>query len=92
MTLTHRHSRYLDGTIPGGRNPRIHPSEEAVYIQPDIDVADVGEGAEVDDEKKSICQRSGGDFELGIADWLKRNRNTIITVAAIYGGYRFLRR
>ena len=89
---TVRQSRYLDGTIPGMRNPRVFDSDEGMYIQPDIETTEMGEGSEVEDSKKSICQRIDGDVNLGIADWFRNNRNTIITVLAIYGGYRILRR
>jgi len=89
---TVRQSRYLDGTIPGMRNPRVFDSEEGMYIQPDIETTEMGEGSEIEDGKKGICQRIDGEVNLGIADWFRNNRNTIITVLAIYGGYRILRR
>ena len=63
-----------------------------MYIQPDIETAEMGEGSEIEDGKKGICQRIDGEVNLGIADWFRNNRNTIITVLAIYGGYRILRR
>ena len=92
MPTTVRQSRYLDGTIPGMRNPRVFDSVEGMYIQPDIEAAEMGEGSVVEDDKKSICQRFDGEVNPGIADWFRSNRNTIITVLAIYGGYRILRR
>ncbi|MBE9047793.1 hypothetical protein IQ255_25925 [Pleurocapsales cyanobacterium LEGE 10410] len=92
MTETARQSRYLDGTVPGMRNPRVFISDDRMYIQPDIDVAEMGEGATIEDDSKSICQRMNGDGDLGIVSWLKRNRNTILTGLAIYGGYRIMRR
>jgi len=92
MTEIARQSRYLDGNVPGMRNPRVFISDDRMYIQPDIDVAEMGEGATIEDDSKGICQRMNGDGDLGIVSWLKRNRNTILTGLAIYGGYRILRR
>lgn len=92
MSTTARQSRYLDGTVPGMRNPRVFISEEGMYIQPDIQVAEMGEGAKIEDGKKGICQLGDGKMNLGVADWLRKNRNTIIIGLAIYGGYRILRR
>ncbi|WP_146198565.1 hypothetical protein [Rhodohalobacter mucosus] len=89
---TIRQSRYLDGTMPGMRNPRVFDSEDRMYIQPDIETTEMGEGSLVEDDKKSICQRLDGEVNLGIADWFRNNRKPIITVLAIYGGYRLLRR
>lgn len=62
-----------------------------MYIQPDIEVAEVGEGSEIKNSKTSICQRIDGDVKLGIADWLHANKRTIITALAVYGGYKLLR-
>lgn len=67
-------------------------SDERMYVQPELDVADMGEGAAIPDEGKSICQSMNGDVDLGIGSWLKRNQTTILTGLAIYGGYRILRR
>jgi len=92
MRETGRQSQYLDGMVPGMRNPRVFISDDRMYIQPDIDVAEMGESATIKDDSKSICQRMNGDGDLGIVSWLKRNRNTILTGLAIYGGYRILRR
>lgn len=92
MQPTIRQSHFLDGSTPGMRNPRIYPSEEAMYIQPDIEVAEIGEGSEIENSKTNICQRIDGGVNLGIADWLRTNKGTIITVLAVYGGYRLLRR
>jgi len=92
MTETARQSRYLDGTVPGMRNPRVFASDDRMYVQPDIDVAEMGEGVTIEDDSKSICQRMNGDLDLGILRWLKRNRSAILTGLAIYGGYRILRR
>lgn len=92
MRETARQSQYLDGTVPGMRNPRVFISDDRIYIQPDIEVAEMGEGATITDESKSICQAVYGDGDPGIVRWLKRNRNTILTGLAIYGGYRILRR
>jgi hypothetical protein len=89
---TARQSRYLDGTIPGMRNPRVFDSEEGMYIQPDIEITEMGEGSLVEDGKKGICQRFDREVNLGIVDWFRNNRKPIITVLAIYGGYRILRR
>ena len=89
---TVRQSRYLDGTIPGMRNPRVFDSEEGMYIQPDIQVAEMGEGTKIEDGKKSICQMRDGEVNLEVTNWFRQNRNTIITVLVIYGGYRILRR
>lgn len=92
MQPTVRQSRYLDGAIPGMRNPRVFESGDRMYIQPEIQVTEMGEGSKIEDGKKSICQRIDGDVNLGIADWFRKNRKPIITVLAIYGGYRILRR
>jgi len=92
MIETARQSRFLDGTVPGMRNPRVFISDERMIIQPDIDVADMGEGAAIEDDRTSICQRMNGDGGLGIMSWLKRNQSLILTGLAIYGGYRILRR
>ncbi|PWN06114.1 hypothetical protein DDZ15_09690 [Rhodohalobacter mucosus] len=78
--------------MPGMRNPRVFDSEDRMYIQPDIETTEMGEGSLVEDDKKSICQRLDGEVNLGIADWFRNNRKPIITVLAIYGGYRLLRR
>ena len=92
MTEPARQSQFLDGTVPGMRNPRVFTSGDRVYVQPDIDVADMGEGADIEDDNKSICQRMNGDGDFGIGSWLKRHQTTILTGLAIYGGYRLLRR
>jgi len=92
MAAPNRQSRYLDGTIPGMRNPRVFTAEETMYIQPDIQVAEMGEGSRIEDGNQNICQRANGTLSLGIADWLHANRTAIITVLAMYGGYRILRR
>jgi len=92
MIESARQSRFLDGTVPGMRNPRVFASDDRMYVQPDIDVADIGEGSAIEDDNKSICQRMNGDGDLGIGSWLKRHQTTILTGLAIYGGYRILRR
>ena len=92
MHPTVRQSKFLDGTIPGLKHPRVFHSEEAMYIQPDIEVAEVGDGSEIKDSKTSICQRIDGDVNLGLADWLHANKGTILTVLAVYGGFKLLRR
>jgi len=74
------------------RNPRIFANEETMYIQPDIQAAEMGEGSRIEDGNQNICQRANGKLSLGIADWLHANRTSIITVLAMYGGYRILRR
>jgi hypothetical protein len=92
MQPTVNQSQYVDGTTPGMRNPRVFVSEEGMYIQPDIHVAEMGKGSRIEESKKGICQlRNGQDYQ-SFTDWLGRNRNTIITVLVIYGGYRLLRR
>jgi len=92
MPTTDRQSRFLDGTVPGMRNPRVFVSEEGMYIQPDIQVAEMGEGTKIEDGKKGICQMRDGEVNLEVTNWFRQNRNTIITVLVIYGGYRILRR
>jgi len=92
MTETATHSRYLDGAIPGMRAPRVFARGERMYVQPDIDVADMGEGAAITDDSKNMCLQINAGNEPGIVNWLKRNQTTILTGLAIYGGYRILRR
>jgi hypothetical protein len=92
MHPTIRQSHFLDGATPGMRNPRIYPSEEAMYIQPDIEVAEVGDGSQVTETKRSICQRLDKDMTTGVTGWLRANKSTILTVLAVYGGFKLLRR
>ena len=92
MRETARQSQYLDGMVPGMRNPRVFISDDRMYIQPDIEVAEIGEGATIEGDNKSICQAVNGYGDPGIVSWLKRNRKPILTGLAIYGGYRILRR
>ena len=92
MTETARQSRYLDGAIPGLKAPRVFTPDDRMYIQPDIEVADVGEGAAITGDSKSMCQRINASGRPGIMSWLKRNQTTLLTGLAIYGGYKILRR
>ena len=63
-----------------------------MYIQPDIEVAEVGDGSQVTETKSSICQRLDDNMTAGVTDWLRAHKGTILTVLAVYGGYRLLRR
>jgi hypothetical protein len=90
--MSDRTSKYLDGAIPGKNALRVHESDDRTYLQPEVDISDVGQAAEIEDESRSICQRIEEEMaNAGILDWIKRNQSTIITVAAIYGGYRIIR-
>jgi len=93
MTTLKSHSQFLDGTVPGRQVVRFHPSEDRIYIQPALEVADVGSGSTVQPSPpSSLCAsvQSGGSADL--AGWLKRHQTTLITAGLIYGGYRLLRR
>ena len=86
------HSHFLDGGTPGVSTPRIYPSEEAMYIQPDIQVDEVGYGSPITETKPSICQRLDEDVTAGLTGWLRANKGTILTVLAVYGGIKLLKR
>lgn len=71
---------------------RTTQADDRIYIQPDMEISDVGKGAEIEDEKQSLCQRieEGGDVD--VSGWLKRHKQTLITAGIIYGAYRILSR
>jgi len=91
MMRSQRESHYLDGAIPGIRFPRAYQSEQTLYIQPEIEVAEAGSGARVEDQKTAVCQWAGEPASGGIIPWLSANKTIILTAAAVYGGYRLLR-
>lgn len=85
-------SHYADGQIPNQTHPKPTESTEQGYLQPEVEVQEVAQGAEVkDDRQKSLCQRVAEEKSLpGISQWFDRNKGIIGWIGIGYLAFRVL--
>jgi hypothetical protein len=86
-------SHFADGQVPGATGPLTSPGQEQGYLQPEVQVQDVAQGAKIEEgQQKSLCQRIDEQKALpGVREWFDRNKGIIGWIGVGYLALRVLR-